>query len=229
RAMVDRVARRRRGGGPRRRGVRRDLGHRARAAASRHRSAGAVLARPAPARRDRAPRAAGPDRPRGRPVSDALRYDDVTFTYPDTETPALAAVDVSVPEGAFALAIGPTGAGKSTFLRAANGLVPHFTGGTFSGRVTVAGRDTLSEPPRRLADAVAFVPQDPAASFVVDRVEDELAYGMENLGVEPAHMRRRIEEMLDLLDIEPLRGRSVRSLSGGERQRVAIAAAMAAG
>ena len=107
--------------------------------------------------------------------------------------------------------------------------MPHFTGGTFSGRVFAAGRDTLAHPPRRLADVVAFVPQDPAASFVVDRVEDELAYGMENLGVDPAHMRRRIEEMLDLLDIEPLRDRSVRELSGGERQRVAIAAAMAAG
>ena len=64
---------------------------------------------------------------------------------------------------------------------------------------------------------------------MLDRVEDELAYGMENLGVDPAHMRRRVEEMLDLLDIEPLRGRSVRSISGGERQRVAIAAALAAG
>ena len=73
------------------------------------------------------------------------------------------------------------------------------------------------------------MPQDPGASFVLDRVEDELAYGMENLGVDPAHMRRRVEEMLDLLDIEPLRARSVRTLSGGERQRVAIAAALAAG
>ena len=162
-------------------------------------------------------------------MTDALRYDDVTFTYPDAPAPALAHVDVVIPEGAFALAIGPTGAGKSTFLRAANGLVPHFTGGTFHGRVAVAGRDTRTEPPRRLADVVAFVPQDPAASFVLDRVEDELAYGMENLGVDPRMMRRRVEEMLDLLDIAPLRDRSVRTLSGGERQRVAIGAALAAG
>src|SRR4029077_11839243 len=76
---------------------------------------------------------------------------------------------------------------------------------------------------------VAFVPQDPAASFVVDRVEDELAYGMENLGVDAAHMRRRVEEMLDLLDLAELRDRSVRTLSGGEQQRVAIAASLAAG
>jgi energy-coupling factor transport system ATP-binding protein len=159
----------------------------------------------------------------------ALRFESVTFRYPEAETPAIADVTLTIDEGTFALVAGPTGAGKSTLLRCANGLVPHFTGGTFSGRVFAGGRDTIARPPRRLADVVAFVPQDPAASFVVDRVEDELAYGMENLGVEPAHMRRRIEEMLDLLDIEPLRDRSVRSLSGGERQRVAIAAAMAAG
>ena len=105
-------------------------------------------------------------------------------------------------------------------------MVPHFTGGVFAGLVTVAGRDTLSIAPRELAGAVAFVPQDPMASFVLDRVEDELAYGMENLGVAPAHMRRRVEEMLDLLDLAELRHRSVRSLSGGERQRVAIARAL---
>ncbi len=162
-------------------------------------------------------------------TSDAVRFHAVTFTYPDATSPALADVDVAIPEGSFALALGPTGAGKSTFLRAVNGLVPHFSGGRFEGRVTVAGRDTLEHPPRRLADVVAFVPQDPASSFVLDRVEDELAYGMENLGVDPAHMRRRVEEMLDLLDIEPLRLRSVRSLSGGEQQRVAIASALAAG
>ncbi len=162
-------------------------------------------------------------------MSDALRFDGVSFTYPDGARPALEGVDVAIGEGAFALAVGPTGAGKSTFLRATNGLVPHFTGGTFAGRVTVGGRDTRTEPPRRLADVVAFVPQDPGASFVVERVEDELAYGMENLGVDSSHMRRRVEEMLDLLDLADLRDRSVRSLSGGERQRVAIAAALAAG
>ena len=162
-------------------------------------------------------------------MTDALRFDGVSFRYPDAASDALADVTLTVDEGTFALAVGPTGAGKSTLLRAANGLVPHFTGGTFAGRVHAGGRDTLRFPPRKLADVVAFVPQDPAASFVLDRVEDELAYGMENLGVDPVHMRRRVEEMLDLLDIEPLRGRSVRSLSGGERQRVAVAAAMAAG
>lgn len=162
-------------------------------------------------------------------MSDALRFDDVTFTYPEGSRPAIDSVDLVIDEGSFALALGPTGSGKSTLLRAANGLVPQFTGGTFAGRVSVEGRDTLAHPPRRLADVVAFVPQDPGASFVLDRVEDELAYGMENLGVDPAHMRRRVEETLDLLDVTGLRDRSVRTLSGGERQRVAIASALAAG
>ena len=159
----------------------------------------------------------------------ALRYERVSYTYPDATRPALDVVDVGIEHGTFALAIGPTGAGKSTLLRAANGLVPHFSGGAFSGNVLADGRDTREHAPRDLADVVAFVPQDASASFVVDRVEDELAYGMENLGVDPRHMRRRVEEVLDLLDVAHLRDRSVRRISGGERQRVAIAAALAAG
>lgn len=162
-------------------------------------------------------------------MTDALRFDRVSFRYPDAPGPALDDVDLVVPAGTFALVLGATGAGKSTLLRAANGLVPHFSGGTFQGRVHVAGRNTVEYAPRRLADVVGFVPQDPAASFVLDRVEDELAYGMENLAVPTDRMRRRVEEVLDLLAIEPLRTRSVRSLSGGQRQRVAIAAALATG
>ena len=162
-------------------------------------------------------------------MSQALVFSAVSFTYPDSSSPALDDVNLSIPEGAFALATGPTGSGKSTLLRAVNGLVPQFSGGTFSGRVLAAGSDTMEHAPRELADTVAFVPQDPASSFVLDRVEDELAYGMENLGVEPARMRRRVEEMLDLLAIADLRDRSVRTLSGGQQQRVAIAAALASG
>lgn len=158
-----------------------------------------------------------------------VAFERVTFTYPGSAVRVLDAVDLSILEGAFALVTGPTGAGKSTLLRAINGLVPHFTGGEFSGRVLVNGRNTTEHAPRDLADVVAFVPQDPGASFVVDKVEDELAYAMENLGVEPRIMRRRVEEVVDLLGLQELRDRSVRSLSGGERQRVAIAAALTPG
>lgn len=158
-----------------------------------------------------------------------VSFEQVTFRYPGSTVPVLDNVTLTIPDGAFVLVTGPTGAGKSTLLRAVNGLVPHFSGGEFSGRVLVDGRDTATHAPRDLSNVVAFVPQDPGASFVVDRVEDELAYAMENLGVEPAVMRRRVEEVLDLLGIEELRSRSVRTLSGGERQRVAIAAALTPG
>lgn len=163
----------------------------------------------------------------------AISYLGVTFRYPGgpqgSTEPALQEVELGIPEGALALVVGATGAGKSTLLRAANGLVPHFSGGAFRGRVLAAGRDTLTSRPRDLADTVGFVPQDPLASFVLDRVDEEIAYGCENLGLEPGLIRRRLEEVLDLLGIAHLRGRRLRELSGGERQRVSIAAALAAG
>ena len=155
-----------------------------------------------------------------------IRFDDVTVTYDGALSPVLSHVDLHVPEGELVLVVGRTGTGKSTLLRCVNGLVPHFTGGTLSGRVTVAGRDTRLHPPRELADVVGVVPQDPLSGFVTDMVEDELAYGMESIGLAPDVMRRRVEETLDLLGLADLRNRPLRSLSGGQRQRVAIARAL---
>jgi energy-coupling factor transport system ATP-binding protein len=155
-----------------------------------------------------------------------IRFEDVSVTYTDAIAPVLSHVDLHVPEGELVLVVGQTGSGKSTLLRCVNGLVPHFTGGTLSGRVTVAGRDTRTHPPRELADVVGVVPQDPMSGFVTDMVEDELAYGMESIGLAPALMRRRVEETLDLLGLADLRDRALRSLSGGQRQRVAIGAVL---
>ena len=124
--------------------------------------------------------------------------------------------------------VGETGTGKSTFLRAINGLVPHFSGGTLAGTVTVDGRTTKDNRPRDLADVVGFVGQNPLASFVTETVEDELAYTMENLGVPSDAMRRRVEDAVDLLGLHDLRDRSLRALSGGQQQRVAIGAVLTA-
>ena len=94
-----------------------------------------------------------------------IRFDHVTFTYPDASQPALADVDLTSPEGELCLVVGRTGAGKSTLLRAVNGLVPHFTGGTLRGQVIVDGRSTATAPPRELADLVGVVGQDPTAGL----------------------------------------------------------------
>ncbi|SEN29846.1 energy-coupling factor transport system ATP-binding protein [Actinacidiphila rubida] len=151
-----------------------------------------------------------------------IRFDDVTVTYEGAAEPALSGVGLDIPEGELCLVVGPSGVGKSTLLGAVSGLVPHFTGGLLHGRVTVAGRDTRTHRPRELADVVGTVGQDPLSHFVTDTVEDELAYGMESLGVAPDTMRRRVEETLDLLGLAELRDRPIASLSGGQQQRVAI-------
>ena len=100
--------------------------------------------------------------------------------------------------------------------------------GTLAGRVLVDGRDTATHPPRELADVVGVVGQDPLAGFVTDTVEEELAYGMEQLAVPPDVMRKRVEETLDLLGIAELRSRALHELSGGQQQRVAIGAVLTA-
>ncbi|MEU3743628.1 MULTISPECIES: ABC transporter ATP-binding protein [Streptomyces] len=151
-----------------------------------------------------------------------IRFENVSVRYEEDAEPTLRGLDLTVPEGELVLLVGPSGVGKSTLLGAVSGLVPHFTGGTLTGRVTVDGRDTRTHPPRELADVVGTVGQDPSAHFVTDTVEDELAYGMESLGLAPAVMRRRVEETLDLLGLAELRDRPIATLSGGQRQRVAI-------
>ncbi|AYY13691.1 ATP-binding cassette domain-containing protein [Actinobacteria bacterium YIM 96077] len=155
-------------------------------------------------------------------------FDRVSVQYDGAATPVLRDVDVHVAEGELCLVVGQTGTGKSTLLRTVNGLVPHFTGGTVTGRVLVDGRDTREHRPRDLADVVGFVGQDPRAGVVAEIVEDELAFGMEWLGLPPDVMRRRVEETLDLLGLADVRRRAITTLSGGQRQRVAIGAALIA-
>jgi energy-coupling factor transport system ATP-binding protein len=157
-----------------------------------------------------------------------IRFENVSFAYTGADRPTLRNVNLEIPEGELCVVVGETGTGKSTLLRAINGLVPQFTGGTLSGSVTVEGRSTRDNRPRDLADVVGYVGQNPVAGFVTERVEDELAYTMENLGVPPDAMRRRVEDTVDLLGLQDLRARSIRALSGGQQQRVAIGAVLTA-
>lgn len=157
-----------------------------------------------------------------------IEFRSVTLTYPGAARPTLVDVDLRIDEGELCLVVGPTGSGKSTFLGCINGLVPHFTGGTLAGSVLLDGRSTKDQPPRELAGTVGVVGQDPLTGFVTDTVEEELAYGMEQLAIEPSVMRKRVEETLDLLGIAGLRARSLRTLSGGQQQRVAIGSVLTA-
>ncbi len=156
-----------------------------------------------------------------------IELSHITYTYPDQAAPALADFSVALRQGEFVLVVGPSGAGKSTFLRCLNGLVPHFYGGRWVGQARILGRDPVALAPRGMADLVGFVFQDPEAQFVVDTVEDELAFAMENFALPPATMRKRVEEVLDQMGIAHLRARRISTLSGGEKQRVAIAAVLA--
>jgi energy-coupling factor transport system ATP-binding protein len=151
-----------------------------------------------------------------------ITFEQVSVRYAGAPRPVLQEVDLTIGEGELALVVGRTGSGKTTLLRAINGLVPHFSGGTMSGHVVVDGRDTRHHRPRDLADVVGYVGQDPLSGFVTDVVEDELAYGMESLGLPADVMRKRVEETLDLLGLADLRQRPLASLSGGQQQRVAI-------
>ena len=156
-----------------------------------------------------------------------LQFRRVSFTYPQAASPALTHVSFQVAAGEFVLLAGPSGSGKSTLLRCINGLVPHFTGGALSGQVCVAGLDACQAGPQRLSRQVGFVFQDPEAQGVLSRVEAEVAFGLENAGLSPDTMRRRVAATLAALDLTALRERRLSQLSGGERQRVALAGALA--
>ncbi|MGB9722908.1 MAG: ABC transporter ATP-binding protein [Chloroflexia bacterium] len=161
-----------------------------------------------------------------------IRLERVSYTYPDDAgrtpscRPALDRLDLEIEEGEFLLLAGPSGSGKSTLLRCLNGLVPHFYGGTFSGKISVLGQDPVACGPGRMSRLAGLVFQNPEAQGVAPTVEEELAFAMENHGLPEALMRRRIEEVMDWLGISHLRGRRLETLSGGERQRVAVGAVL---
>lgn len=156
-----------------------------------------------------------------------ITIENLRYWYPASPQPALDGVSLQIAAGEMVLLTGASGSGKSTLLRALAGLAPHFSGGRIGGSVQVAGYDPIVDGPQRVSREVGFVFQNPEAQSVVDQVEAEIAFALENAAVPETEMRVRVEEVLQLLELVPLRHRSLSDLSGGERQRVAIAAALA--
>lgn len=152
---------------------------------------------------------------------------NLTFSYNDSTIPALKDIDINIAKGEFVGITGPTGAGKSTLTLCLNGIIPNFQEGTFSGYVTVDGKDTLEHSCADLACIIGSVFQDPEAQLVSSTVEDEIAFGLENLNYPYEDIKQRIDESLELTGISRLRKHSTVRLSGGQKQRVAIASAIA--
>ena len=157
----------------------------------------------------------------------ALRFDGVSYRYPGAPTAALHDVTLTVDPGEFVVLAGLSASGKSTLLRAASGLAPHFHGGTFAGRVTTGGLDTREHGPGAIAAVAGTLFQDPETQVVLGTVRAELAFGLENRGFGAAAVARGVEEAALALGIEGLLERATHELSGGELQRVALGAALA--
>jgi energy-coupling factor transport system ATP-binding protein len=161
-----------------------------------------------------------------RGVAPALAVERLTYTYPRAAAPALVDVSLEVAPGEFVLLAGRSASGKSTLLRAACGLVPHFHGGEVDGRVEVAGLDAIVAGPGELAAAVGYLAQDPETQVVSTTVAAEIELPLEMRGDGPGDRARAVEEVALALAIPHLLGRAVDTLSGGELQRVALAAAL---
>lgn len=146
------------------------------------------------------------------------------FTYPSRQTPTLQGITTRVPSGSFVLLTGPTGCGKSTLLRTLNGLIPHASAGTLTGRVLLNGKHLATQPIATTCQQVALLFQDPEDQLFCTLVEDEVAFGLENLEIPAQKIKERIAFALKQVGLLGFQDREISSLSGGQKQRVALAA-----
>jgi len=160
-------------------------------------------------------------------IAPLLSFQNVSYHYPGVEQPALSEVSFELHPGEFCLLAGLSGHGKSTVLRAACGLAPHFHGGRFAGRITLAGLDTREHGPAHLGALVGVLFQDPETQLVMNSVRAELSLALESRGYGAAAIARGVEEVALALGIDSLLDRCTHDLSGGEKQRVALGAALA--
>lgn len=149
------------------------------------------------------------------------------YTYPNSDKPTLASINLTIERGDFVLLTGPSGCGKTTFCRCFNGLIPHFYGGKLEGDIAVAGLSVKDHPTSELAQQVGFVFQNPENQLFALSVEKDIAFGLENLALPRDEIRQRVEWAMDMTGTKGLRESAPYELSGGQQQRVAIASVLA--
>jgi len=151
----------------------------------------------------------------------------LTYTYPGVTKPSIRDISIKIEKGEFTLITGPSGCGKTTLCRCFNGLIPHFYQGEITGQTEISGLKVSEHPIHELAKHVGLVFQDPENQLFALSVEKDVAFGMENLGVQRDEMRKRVDWALKLAGIYDLRERPPHELSGGQQQRAAIASVLA--
>jgi energy-coupling factor transporter ATP-binding protein EcfA2 len=161
------------------------------------------------------------------PPEPFIKLEDVFYAYPRSKTWALRGISLEIEEGEFLAVMGENGAGKTTFCRLFNGLVPHSQGGTLRGTVRVGGRDTRRTPPPVLARGVGMALDDPEIQLFTATVRDEAAFGPENLLVPPDEIEERVRRALEMTGLAAYADFPSAVLSGGQKQRLAVAAALA--
>jgi len=156
-----------------------------------------------------------------------IEVKDLSYCYPRRENQVLKNINFSVETGEFIAVMGCNGAGKSTLCQTLDGVIPHMQGGTMWGDIIIDGMNTQEVTVADLAQKIGIVLEDPEAQLFTTRVDDEMAFGIENLCLPKEEIIERIEWVTKVVCLEGYWDREPTALSGGQKQRCAIAAALA--
>ncbi|MBN9653312.1 ABC transporter ATP-binding protein [Halobacillus sp. GSS1] len=158
---------------------------------------------------------------------EVIRVEDLTLRYEERQKPVLSRLTFSIEEGENMLILGPSGSGKSSLTHCLNGLYPRELDGAMNGEVLVQGQRTDSYPAGEMAQNVGVVFQDPETQFCMITVEDEVAFGLENLNTPHASMVEKVDQALRQVGMEVYKTADISSLSGGQKQKIALACILA--
>ena len=158
-------------------------------------------------------------------ISAMIEIENLSFKYSVDDDYILKNINLSVHKGECVLLCGKSGCGKSTLLKTINGIIPEFCNGEIDGSVEVCGMNTFETEIYKISEKVGSVFQNPKTQFYTTNTTDEIAFGLENYGLERTKINKKIEEVKETLKIESLMNRNIFELSGGEKQKIAIASA----